>query len=54
MAKTSTPTELLDVSINVALPGQLHRKLKSAAAVEGVTIKEAVIAAVDAWTAAKR
>ena len=46
--KTTTPVE---VSINVPLPADLHRKVRIKAVVDDMTIKDAVIAALEAWVA---
>lgn len=37
------------VSINVPLPADLHRKVKMAAAADALTVKEAVILALEMW-----
>lgn len=37
------------VALNVALPEPLHRKLKAKAAMEGLTLKEAVEQAVEGF-----
>jgi len=37
------------VSINVPLPIELHRRLKMAAAGDGLTVKDAVVLAVEMW-----
>jgi predicted HicB family RNase H-like nuclease len=41
--------ELPEVSINVPLPAELHRQLRIRAATDGVSLKESVIAAIEAW-----
>ena len=38
-----------DVTINVPLPADLHRQVKIACAMQDVTLKAAVIAALEAW-----
>jgi hypothetical protein len=37
------------VGVNIALPAELHRRLKVRAAERGLTVKAAVIEALDAW-----
>lgn len=37
------------VSINVPLPMDLHRRVKMTAASEGITVKQAVIHALEMW-----
>jgi hypothetical protein len=37
------------VSVNVPLPAELHRRVKMAAAADGLTVKEAVILALQMW-----
>lgn len=54
MPKTSTPPPVADVAevnINVALPAELHRALKVYAAQNLLTVKDTVIAAIEAWVA---
>jgi hypothetical protein len=40
-----------DVSINVKLPNHVHTQLKVWAAQRGLTVKEAVIEAIEGWCA---
>jgi hypothetical protein len=47
MGGVKLPTER---SINVPLPEDLHRAFKVAAASRGLTVKEAVLDAISAWT----
>jgi hypothetical protein len=48
--KTKADGELEPVvSINLPLPQALHRKLKMAAASEGLTVRQAVVLAVEFW-----
>jgi hypothetical protein len=53
MPRTQTPapasTTDETVAVNVPLPIELHRRLKSVAATRGLSVKAAVVAAVDAW-----
>ena len=39
------------IAINIALPAELHRSLRVGAALRGITIKQAVVEALTAWTA---
>jgi hypothetical protein len=43
--KTTTDT----VSVNIPLPAELHKQLRIKAAMEDLTIKDAVISAVEDW-----
>jgi len=42
------------IAVNVPIPADLHRRLKIAAASERLTVREAVISAIDAWCSSKR
>lgn len=42
---TTDPT----VSVNIPLPAELHKQLRIKAAMEDLTIKDAVISAVEDW-----
>lgn len=44
--KTSTPAE---VSINVPLPGDLHRRVRIKALTNNMALKDAVTAALEDW-----
>ena len=44
--------EQREVGMNVDLPESLHRRFKVAAAQQGVTMKSAVIEAIENWLAA--
>jgi len=51
---TSTPPETdteKTVAINVPLPLELHQRLRIRAITENITMREAVIAAIDEWSA---
>jgi hypothetical protein len=37
------------VNINIPLPTELHRRVKMAAAADGLTVKDAVIIALEMW-----
>jgi hypothetical protein len=45
----TTSTTVDEVSINIPLPITLHRRMKAEAALQGLSVKEAVIAAVQVW-----
>jgi hypothetical protein len=49
MAGASAPPE--SVTINIALPGELHRRLRVKAIMLDLALKDAVAAAVEEWTA---
>jgi hypothetical protein len=56
--KTNTKVEpvgddesLPDVSIHMAIPGELHRRLRIRGIERGLTLKQAMIAAAREWTA---
>ena len=42
-------TQPAEISINVPLPADLHRRVKMAAAADGLTVKQAVITALEMW-----
>lgn len=46
-----TPEPVSDqlVGINVQLPVELHRRFRSRAVLDGLTLTEATVAAVEAW-----
>lgn len=46
-AKTS-PTRT-SVGLNIAIPSDLHRLVKSEAALRGITLRDAVVAALAEW-----
>jgi hypothetical protein len=52
LATNATNTDLADtVSINVPLPAGLHRQLRMKALMDGITLRDAVAAAVEEWVA---
>lgn len=48
---TTKRTNGTDRTINVLLPGALHRQLRQRALNEDLTVKDATIAAIEAWVA---
>lgn len=50
-AKRRRPKAAPEVTINVPLPADLHRQLRLKAVNRGTSMKDQVIAAIDAWTA---
>jgi hypothetical protein len=53
MASTRTAQRATEppatININIPLPTELHRRVKIAAASDGLTVKDAVIAALEMW-----
>jgi hypothetical protein len=47
--QSHSSTDTATVSVNVPLPAELHRRVKMAAAADGLTVKEAVILALQMW-----
>ena len=45
----STSEDEREVTFNLDLPQSLHRRLKSIAALRGVTMKAAAVQAIEAW-----
>lgn len=50
-ASSPTKNDETKVSINVAIPAQLHRQLRIKAINEGISVTEAVTTALKEWTA---
>jgi hypothetical protein len=38
-----------EVNINIPIPAELHRRVKMAASADGLTLKDAVIMALEMW-----
>jgi hypothetical protein len=49
MTTQSATKQRGEVNINIPLPMELHRRVKMAAAADGLQVKEAVILALEMW-----